>query len=242
MRLDGRFRHAEFVGDLLVEQPFRQHHQHADLLRRQRYQPIAKPRHVRIGGGCQIDIGRNPDVAIHHFQDRVAQRLDPEAFRDEPRRAEIQRSPYCSDVIAGGDDHDGNRRILRAQINQAGEAADSRHRQIEQDQIDVGILFQQRGEFFERAGVVDFRRDHDARDRLPQRIAEQRMVIGNDEVRAGVVIYSLANWLRRTRDHIVIACEASCPKTIVLCRAVRCKRPVPPRGKAVNPARLCDAT
>ena len=35
VRLDRRFRHAEFVGDLLVEQAFRQHHQHAHLLRGQ---------------------------------------------------------------------------------------------------------------------------------------------------------------------------------------------------------------
>ena len=50
MRLDGRFRDAELVGDLLVEQAFRQHHQHPHLLRRQRHQPVAQPRHVRIGG------------------------------------------------------------------------------------------------------------------------------------------------------------------------------------------------
>ena len=217
MRLDGRFRHAELVGDLLVEQAFRQHHQHPHLLRGQRHQPVAQPRHVRIGGGCEIDVGRNPDVAIHHFQDRVAQRLDPEALRDEPRGAEIQRSADRSDVVAGGDDHDGNRRILRAQINQAGEAADSRHRQVEQDQIDVGILLQQRGEFFERAGVVDFRRGHDARDRLSQRIAKQRMIVGNDEVRAGCGGHLfLAIRLRQTRDRFVEACEASFSQTIVL--------------------------
>ena len=35
MRLDGRLRDAELVGDLLVEQPLRQHHQHPDLLGRE---------------------------------------------------------------------------------------------------------------------------------------------------------------------------------------------------------------
>ena len=226
VRLDRRFRHAELIGDLLVEQAFRQHHQHAHLLRGQRHQPVAQPRHVGIGGGCEIDVGRDPDIAVHDLQDRVAQRLDPETLGNEPRGAEIQRSPYGSDIVAGGHDHDGDRRILRAQIDQPGKTADSRHGQIEQDQIDIGILFQQRGEFFERAGVVDFRGSHDARNRLSQRVAKQRMVIGNDEVRAGGGGHlRLAIRLRQTRDPFVKACEASSSRTIVLCRAVRCKRP-----------------
>src|ERR1700757_2292615 len=33
VRLDGRLRHAELIGDLLIEEPAREHHQHAHLLR-----------------------------------------------------------------------------------------------------------------------------------------------------------------------------------------------------------------
>ena len=39
MRLDGRLRHAELVGDLFVEEAAGEHHQHSHLLRRQRGQP-----------------------------------------------------------------------------------------------------------------------------------------------------------------------------------------------------------
>jgi hypothetical protein len=57
--------------------------------------------------------------------------------------------------------------------------------QIEQDQIDVGIPFQQRGQFVERPRLADHRRTHHARYRLPQGVAEQWMVIGDDEVGVG---------------------------------------------------------
>jgi hypothetical protein len=69
---------------------------------------------------------------------------------------------------------------LRAQINQSGKAADAGHRQIEQHHVDIGILLEQRGQFVERAGFVDLGRGHDACHRLPQRVAEQRMIVGND--------------------------------------------------------------
>src|SRR4051812_6140240 len=49
-----------------------------------------------------------------------------------------------------------------------------------------------------------------------------------------VVIYSLAIRLRRTRDQIVIACELSCPKTIVVCPAGGGKGPMLRRRKGVN--------
>jgi hypothetical protein len=87
--------------------------------------------------------------------------------------------------VAGGYDHHRDRRVLRAQVNQAGKARYSRHGQVEQDQVDIGILFQQRGEIIERSRFVDFRRGHDAGNRLPQRIAKQRMVIGDNESGAG---------------------------------------------------------
>ena len=185
MRLDGRLGHAELVGDLLVEQPFRQHHQHPDLLRGQRHQPVAQPRHVGVGGGGEIGVRRYPDVAFHDLDDRVAQGVDPEPLGNEAGGAEIQRTADGAPIVAGRDDHHGDRRVLRAQVNQPGETADSRHRQIEQHQIDVGIPLQQLGQFVEGTRFVDLRRGHDAGDRLSQGVAKQRMVIGDDEMSAG---------------------------------------------------------
>ncbi|MET3316403.1 hypothetical protein ABIF41_008244 [Bradyrhizobium japonicum] len=134
----------------------------------------------------------NPDVPLHHLEDGVAQRLDAETLRDETGSAEIERAADRGAVVGGRDDHHRDRRILRAQIDQAGKAGDPGHRQIEQDQVDVGGLLQQLGQILERSGLVDPGRGQDARHRLPQRIAEQGMIIGNDEMGRGSVHRSLA--------------------------------------------------
>ena len=182
MRLDGGLGNTELVGDLLVEQPFRQHHQDPNLLRRQRHQAVTQARHVGIGRGRQVGVGGNPDVALHHLEDGIAQRLDAETLRNEPGGAEIERAADRGAVVGSRDDHHRDRRILRAQIDQAGKAGDPGHREVKQDQVDVGGLFQQLGQILERSGLVDPCRGQDARHRLPQRIAEQGMVIGNDEM------------------------------------------------------------
>ena len=109
-------------------------------MRGEGYQPVAQPRHLRIGSGTQISVGWHPDVAIHHLCDGIAQRLDAEPLGNEARGAEIQRPADRSDIVAGRNDHHRDRRILRAEIDQAGEAGYSWHGKIEQDQIDVRIL------------------------------------------------------------------------------------------------------
>src|SRR3984957_18132457 len=185
MGLDGGFRDAGLIGDLLVEQAFRQHHQHPHLLRGQRHQPVAQARHVRVGGGGEIGVRRHPDVAVHHLGDRVAQRIHPEPLGNEPGGAEVERAADGADVVAGRYDHDRHRRILRAQVNQAGKARDSRHGQVEQDQVDIGFPLQKRGQFLERSGFIDLGTGHDAGNRLAQRIAKQRMVVGNDQMGVG---------------------------------------------------------
>ena len=61
MGLDGRLGDAEFVGDLLVQQALRQHHQHADLLRRQRSEPARQRARLRV----RLRVaGRNPAASI----------------------------------------------------------------------------------------------------------------------------------------------------------------------------------
>ena len=185
MRLDGRFRHAELIGDLLVEQPLRQHHQHPYLLRGQRHQAVAKLGHFRIGRRRHIDIRRNPDIALHHLEDGVAQRIDAEPLRNEAGSAEIQRLPDGADIVAGRHDHHGGGRILRPQIDQPREPGNAGHRQVEQDQIDLRILFQQLGQILERTGFVDPGLRQNAGDGLSQRTAKQRVIVRNDEACGG---------------------------------------------------------
>src|SRR5258708_39362509 len=49
----------------------------------------------------------------------------------------------------------------------------------------MGTLLEKRSQAPERSRLVDLRRGHDACNRLSQCVAEQRMVIGNDEAGAG---------------------------------------------------------
>ena len=57
---------VELVGDLLVEQPLRQHHQHAHLLRRERREPRQQRGGLGVGAGVEIDVGRRPHAAPEH--------------------------------------------------------------------------------------------------------------------------------------------------------------------------------
>ncbi len=64
MRLDGRLGHAELVGDLLVQEPFGQHAEHARLLRRQRLQPLDQVGDFGIALDAEVDaVGRGDAAA-----------------------------------------------------------------------------------------------------------------------------------------------------------------------------------
>ena len=78
-----RLRHAELIGNLLIEKTLRQHHQHAHLLRRQR-------RHTRhqfcgsgVRSGRQVDIGRRPHAAAENPRNRSPHGFDTERLRYE---------------------------------------------------------------------------------------------------------------------------------------------------------------
>ena len=84
-------------------------------------------------------------------------------------------------------------RILRAQIHQAGKAAHAGHEQIEQDQIDLAAAaFEEFGDLLEGAGLGDIGAAEHAVDRLAQRAAEQRMVVGDQQVME-IVLRSTGN-------------------------------------------------
>ncbi len=72
--------------------------------------------------------------------------------------------------------------ILRAQIHQAGEAAHAGHREIEQNEIDVAAALDELGDLLERAGLADMRAAEQSGHRLAQRAAEQRMVVGDQQM------------------------------------------------------------
>ncbi len=75
LRLHGRLGNAEFIGDLLVEQPLRQHHQDPHLLRRQRRQPRTQRAGLLVGGAE----GESRSGGVHwppSSTTRIAARID----------------------------------------------------------------------------------------------------------------------------------------------------------------------
>ena len=182
MRLDGGFGHAEFIGDLLVEQPLGQHAEHPRLLRRQRLQALDEVRDFRVALDAEVDAGRRGDAAGKHSFDRAADFFHARRFRDEARRAEFQRAANGFRIVMGRHDDHGHGRVDAAQRDQAGQAGCSRHRQVEEHEIDVVVLGHQRLGALEIAGLQDCRHVAQPGQRLLQRAAEQRMVVRDHEL------------------------------------------------------------
>ena len=181
MRLDGRLRHAELIGDLLVEQPFGQHHQDPHLLRRQGREARKQRGGLGVRRRVEVDVGRRPHAALEHARDRVPHRLDAERLRDEARCAEIHAAANDRRLVIGRDDHHRHARILGAQIHQSGKAAHPRHGEIEQNEIDIGGAVEQGRYLLEGSGLGDIGRREQAGDCLAQCSAKQRMIVGNHQ-------------------------------------------------------------
>src|SRR5581483_1637519 len=95
--------------------------------------------------------------------------------------AEVHAAADDSGIIVGRDDDDRHAGILRAQVKQARKPAYARHREVKQDEIHVTLLVEQLDHFVERSGLGNFGMRENARHRLPQRAAEQRMIISYDK-------------------------------------------------------------
>ena len=64
----------------------------------------------------------------------------------------------------------------------AGEAAHAGHPQIEQNQIDLAVAFEDLGDLLEGASLADFDTIEQGADGLTQRTAEQRVIVGNQQM------------------------------------------------------------
>jgi hypothetical protein len=129
--------------------------------------------------------GRHPDVSVHDLADRLTQRFDTEPFRDKAGCPEIHRAADRPRIVACRYNDHRNGRKLRTQVDQAREAADSWHRQIQQDQVDIGFSIEQSSKLLERSGFIDLCGCDHGRDRLSQSIAKERMVVGDNKMRTG---------------------------------------------------------
>ena len=86
--------------------------------------------------------------------------------------------------------------MLGAQIDEAGKTTHARHGEIEQDEIDVGIGFERSAQAVEIAAFRNLAAAYGAGDRLAQRAAHQRMVVGNNDA---------GRWLGQDNSHLARA-------------------------------------
>jgi len=105
--------------------------------------------------------------------------VDAQSLGDEPGRAEIHAAADHGRIVVRRHHHHGNARILRTHEHQAGESANPRHAEVQQDEIDVVGAVEQLGNVVEAAGLGDVLAPEQAGHRLAKRASEQRMVIGD---------------------------------------------------------------
>ncbi len=203
MRFDCGLRDLQLVGNLFVEQSFRQHHQHAHLLRRQGRQPRHQGSRLGIGARPQVHVRRGPDATLEYAGNSLAHSIDAERLRDESRSPEVHAAADDRRIVMSGDDDDWHTRILRAQVHEAGKAPHARHRQVEQDEVDLATALEQFRQVVEGSGLGNIDILEQAGNRFPQRSAEQRMVVRNDQPRRFTQPFHLPLGISRLRPAIL---------------------------------------
>ena len=134
----------------------------------------SEPAERSTSGGVQTPPLRMREIAARMASTPSVLGIKPEAPNSMQRR-------IAAGIVIGRHHDHRHAGILRAQIHQAGKAAHARHGQIEQNEIDVAAALEQFGDFVEGAGFRDIHALEQAGDRLAQRAAEQRMVVGNHQ-------------------------------------------------------------
>jgi hypothetical protein len=182
VRLDRCLGDAELVGDLLVQQARRQHRQHPELLGRQAREPRCD-----IGLGAlerrrfRVHRSGYPDVTVQYGLQGLDHLLDGGGFRHEAGGAVRDRTADHGGIFVGRDDHDRQRGMMGAHLHQRTEAIRARHVQVEQQQVGLRVAFgfvEQRGD---RIRFNHRRVRHGSSERVPESLAEQRMVVCDDD-------------------------------------------------------------
>ncbi len=78
-------------------------------------------------------------------------------------------------------DHHGHAGLDTAQRDEAGQAADARHGEVEKDEIEIVVGGDDRARGLEVAGLENLRLAADPGKRLLQRSTKQRMIVGDHE-------------------------------------------------------------
>ena len=152
MGLDGGLGDVELPGDLLVEAAVPQHDQYLVLLGGEAGQLAGKVGAI-LGLGVEGDPFRHPVIPPDHRIEGADQLLHGNRFGNEAQGPEAQHLLDDGGIFRGRDHDDGQVRVLAAQIGQPLEAIGPRHLEIEQQQIDFGVLREQVGQAVDGVGL-----------------------------------------------------------------------------------------
>ena len=174
MRLHCRLADRELVRDLLVELALAHQRQHAPLLRRQ----VETRRRVSLGRAC---LRGQEDLAVQHRADGAGNGFQRRRFRDEGTGAELDGAAHRAGIAQGrqhGDRHGG---MARAELAEAGEPVHARHVDIENGEIDRLVLHHRALRGGKIGSGVDAEAMKHRAQRLAQRVAHHRVVVGHHE-------------------------------------------------------------
>ena len=173
MRLDRSLRNAQLVSDLFVEQALAQHHEHTELVRRQRTQ---RHRDARLFAFetvlAHVDAGRQPDLPLEHGANAFFECAYWRGFRDETAGAVLNGPLDHGGIVERRHDHRRQQFVVAANPGQRREAADAGHAQVEKQQVCLRVLLDYALQRVQAVGFDDLRVIDAIADRVDQRFAE----------------------------------------------------------------------
>ena len=131
---------------------------------------------------AQIDVDRLDDLAFQHPAHGGADVVHAGRFGDEAGGAEFERAADRGRIVMGRDDDDRQRGVDAAQRHQSRQAADARHRQVEQDEVDVVALGD---EGLDAVEVAELHYGAVFVEPAAQRPSKEGVVVRNDETISG---------------------------------------------------------
>ena len=93
----------------------------------------------------------------------------------------IERPPHHPGFLACGNDDDGKLRMQGAQMHQRIEAVRARHVEVHQQEIGIGMRLDQRVERIDAVGFMQPHPRHHPLHRPAQGLAEQGVVVGDQQ-------------------------------------------------------------
>jgi len=125
---------------------------------------------------------RSENLAGQNPAHRGEQLFSGKGFRDEPGSTEIHYAGDGRSIVECRDGGDRNRRVAPAQYVEAGEPIDPGQGEVEQDQVDFVLVFEERERRLEIRPVGHDNPLLHLREQVHQPLADQRVVFNHQKL------------------------------------------------------------